>query len=47
MTAVITLIIILIVGSVAWWLLRKVLHFGFIIAIGVFVLAGWWFFFVR
>jgi len=47
MTAVITLIVILIVGAVAWWLLRKVLHIGFLIAIGVVALAGWWFFFVR
>lgn len=47
MSAVITLIVILIVGAVAWWLLRKVLHVGFLIAIGLVVLFGWWFFFVR
>ncbi len=47
MGAVVSLIVIVVIGAVAWWLLRKILHFGFLIAIGLVVLAGWWFFFVR
>jgi hypothetical protein len=47
MGAILTLIVIVIVGAVAWWLLRKVIHFGFLIALGLVVLFGWWFFFVR
>ena len=47
MGAILTLIVIVIVGAVASWLLRKVIHFGFLIALGLVVLFGWWFFFVR
>ncbi len=47
MGAILTLVVIVIVGAVAWWLLRKVIHFGFLIALGLIVLFGWWFFFVR
>ncbi len=47
MGAILTLIVIVIVGAVAWWLLRKVIHLGFLIAVGLVVLFGWWWFFVR
>ncbi|GMQ84824.1 MAG: hypothetical protein BMS9Abin07_0389 [Acidimicrobiia bacterium] len=47
MGAILTLIVIVIVGSVAWWLLRKVIHIGLLLGIGLVVLFGWWWFFVR
>ncbi len=47
MSAIVSLIVIVIMGAIAWWLFRKMLHFGFLIAIGLIVLFGWWFFFVR
>ena len=47
MSAVVSLIVLIVIGAIAWWLLRKVLHIGFLIAIGLIVLVGWWFFFVR
>lgn len=47
MGAVVSLIVLIIIGAVAWWLLRKVLHFGFLIVLGLIVLVGWWFIFVQ
>lgn len=42
-----SLIVIVIIVMVGWWLLRKILHIGFIFAVGLLLLFGWWFFFVR
>lgn len=47
MDAVVSLIVIVVIGAVAWWLLRKILHIGFLIAIGLIAIFGWWFFFIR
>jgi len=45
--AVGTLIVIVLVLMVAWWLFRKVLHIGLLVAVGLLLLFGWWFFFIR
>lgn len=47
LTAIISLIVLVVIGAIVWWVFRKILHFGFLIAIGLIALFGWWFFFVR
>ena len=47
MTAIISLIVLVVIGAIVWWVFRKIPHFGFLIAIGLIALFGWWFFFVR
>jgi len=42
-----TILIPVAVIAIGWWLLRKILHIGFIVAVGLLVLFGWWFFFIR
>jgi uncharacterized membrane protein YczE len=42
-----SLLVIFLIISVVWWLFKKVLHIGFIFAIGIALLIGWWYFFVR
>ena len=45
--AVGSLIVLVAVVLVGWWLLRKILHIGFLVAVVLLLLFGWWFFFVR
>ncbi len=47
MGPIISLLVVFAIVSVVWWLFKKVLHLGFIFAIGLLLLAGWWYFFVR
>ena len=47
METIISLLVVFVVISVVWWLFKKVLHLGFIFAIALVLLAGWWYFFVR
>ncbi|MCL1594696.1 MAG: hypothetical protein M3132_10130 [Actinomycetia bacterium] len=47
MGTIVSLLVIFVIISVVWWLFKKVLHIGFIFAIGFALLIGWWYFFVR
>jgi hypothetical protein len=47
METIVSLLVVFVVISVVWWLFKKVLHLGFIIALALALLAGWWYFFVR
>ncbi len=47
MATIVQLLVVFAIIAVAWWFLKKVLHIGFIIAMGLLLLAGWWWFFVR
>ncbi|MFV1999487.1 MAG: hypothetical protein ACC654_03890 [Acidimicrobiia bacterium] len=47
MENIVSLLVVFVVISLVWWLFKKVLHLGFIFAIGIALLAGWWYFFVR
>ncbi len=47
MGTIVSLIAVVVVISIIWWIFKKMLHLGFIIAIGIALLAGWWYFFVR
>ena len=47
METIISLLVVLVVVSVVWWLFKKVLHLGVIFAIGIALLVGWWFLFVQ
>ena len=47
METIISLLVVFVIISVVWWLFKKVLHLGFIFAIGIALLVGWWFFFVQ
>lgn len=47
METIVSLFVVFIVISVVWWAFKKVLHLGVIFAIGLALLGGWWYFFVR
>ncbi len=47
MENIVSLLVVFVVISLVWWLFKKVLHLGFILAIGIALLVGWWYFFVR
>ncbi|NHZ71165.1 MAG: hypothetical protein GWP18_05945 [Proteobacteria bacterium] len=47
MGTIASLLVIFVIISVVWWLFKKVLHIGFIFAIGIALLIGWWYFFVQ
>lgn len=42
-----SLVVVFVIIAVVWWLFKKVLHLGFIFLIGLALLGGWWYFFVR
>jgi len=47
MENIVSLLVVFVVISLVWWLFKKVLHLGFILAIAIALLIGWWYFFVR
>ena len=47
MGPIVSLLVVFAVVAVVWWLFKKVLHIGFIIAIGALLLFSWWWFFVK
>ncbi len=47
MGTIASLIVVIGIIAVIWWFLKKVLHVGFIVLIGIVLVGAWWYFFVR
>jgi len=47
MENIVSLLVVFVIISVVWWLFKKVLNLGIMIVIGLALLGGWWYFFVR
>jgi hypothetical protein len=42
-----TILVPIAIAVVAFWLLRKILHVGFLLLLAAVLIFGWWFFFIR
>jgi len=45
--SIVALLVVVAIIAVAWWLFKKVLHMGFLVAGALVLLVAWYFIFVN